>query len=76
MLGYSQPVNDLRAAILEALDTLQTETGHDAQTLFGERVLEPEAMSPIAAHAAGIIEGAAIAFGLTALELIDEVDAF
>ncbi len=68
-------MNDLRAAVLEALDTLRTETGHDAEALFGERVLEPKDMSSAAAHAAGIIEGAGIALGLTALELIDEVDA-
>lgn len=68
-------MNDLRAAIIDALDTLRTETGRDADALFGERVLEPPAMSPCAAHAAGIIEGAGIALGLTALEVIDEVDA-
>jgi hypothetical protein len=32
-------------------------------------------MSVLAAHAMGIIEGAAIALGLTALELLDEVDS-
>jgi hypothetical protein len=32
-------------------------------------------MSPRAAHAAGIIEGAALALGLTARELLDEIDA-
>jgi hypothetical protein len=30
-------------------------------------------MSPLAAHAAGIIEGAGIALGVTALELLDEL---
>jgi hypothetical protein len=40
-----------------------------------ERVLEPEQMTPAAAHAAGIIEGATIALGVTALELLDEVAA-
>jgi hypothetical protein len=32
-------------------------------------------MTARAAHAAGVIEGAAIALGLTALELLDEIDA-
>jgi hypothetical protein len=68
-------VSDLQAAVLDALATLRAETGHDADALFGDRVLEPADMSPSAAHAAGIIEGAGIALGLTALELLDEVDA-
>jgi hypothetical protein len=63
----------LHAAIAEALDILTTETGHDADALFGERVLEPAQMSARAAHAAGIVEGAGIALGLTALELLDEI---
>lgn len=68
-------MNDLRAAIIDAIETLCIETGQDAEALFGERVLEAPDMSPCAAHAAGIIEGAGIALGLTALELLDEVDA-
>jgi hypothetical protein len=63
----------LRAAHVEAMEILTTETGHDADALFGERVLEPAQMSPRAAHAAGIIEGAGIALRLTALELLDEL---
>jgi hypothetical protein len=63
----------LRAALVEAMEILTTETGHDADELFGERVLEPAQMSPLAAHAAGIIEGAGIALGVTALELLDEL---
>lgn len=68
-------MNDLQRAVRDALTTLETETGRDLEQLFGERVLEPDQMTPLAAHAAGIIEGAAIALGLTALELLDEVDA-
>ena len=68
-------MSELRAAIVEAVDTLRTETGRDVEALFGERVIEPTTMSPAAAHAAGIIKGAGIALGLTALELLDEVDA-
>jgi hypothetical protein len=68
-------MSDLRAAVLEALSTLESETGRDPDALFGERVLEPGDMSPLAAHAAGVIEGAGIALGLTALELLGEVDA-
>jgi len=68
-------MNELRAAIHDALDSLRTDTGLDAEALFGDRVLEPANMTAVSAHAAGIIEGAAIAFGLTALELLDEIDA-
>jgi len=63
----------LRAAIVEAMEILTTETGQDADALFGERVLEPTQMSPLAAHAAGVIEGAGIALRLTALELLDDL---
>lgn len=68
-------MNELRIVVLEALETLRTETSYDADALFGEHVLAPADMSPGAAHAAGIIEGAGIALGLTALELLDELDA-
>jgi hypothetical protein len=74
MPRYAQAMDSaLRAAIIEAMEILTAETGHDADALFGERVLEPARMSPSAAHAAGIIEGAGIALGLTALELLDEL---
>jgi len=65
----------LHATLVEALDTLVEETGLDAEGLFGERVLEPAQMSAQAAYAAGVVEGAAIALGLTALELLDELRA-
>lgn len=68
-------MNSLRSSVLEALAVLETDTGQDRDALFGDRVLEPTHMSPRAAHAAGIIEGAALALGLTALELLDEVKA-
>jgi hypothetical protein len=67
--------SDLEAALREAIDTVLTETGHAADPLFGDRVLEAGQMSPEAAHAAGILEGAALAFGLTVLELLDEIDS-
>lgn len=54
------------------METLAQETGKDGEALFGERVLSPAQMSPSAAHAFGIIEGAGIALGLTALEVLDE----
>jgi hypothetical protein len=68
-------MDELRAAVIEARQELQEQTGLDAEALFGARVLEPDDMSARAAHAAGIIEGAAIAMALTALELLDELDA-
>lgn len=68
-------MNELRAAVMEAREELEAETGLDQEALFGARTLEPHEMTPRAAHAAGVIEGAAIALGLTALELLDEIDA-
>ena len=68
-------MDELRAAVIEAREELRAETGLDQEALFGARVVEPHDMSARAAHAAGIIEGAAIALGLTALELLDEIDA-
>jgi hypothetical protein len=68
-------VDELRAAVIEAREELLAETGLAQDALFGERILEPCEMTARAAHAAGLIEGAAIALGLTALELLDEVDA-
>jgi hypothetical protein len=68
-------MDELRAAVIEAREELLAETGLDQEALFGERVLEPQDMTARAAHAAGIIEGAAIALGVTALELLDEMIA-
>ncbi len=65
--------NTLRAALAEAMEVLAIETGLDVDSLFGERVLDPSQMSAAAAHAAGIVEGAGIALGLTAVELLDEL---
>ena len=67
--------SSLHATLVEALETLVRDTGLDAEGLFGERVLEPARMSAQAAHAAGMVEGAAIALGVTALELLDELRA-
>ena len=65
----------LREAVGQALATLQQATGRNAEELFGERALgELDTLASEAAHAAGIIEGAAIACGLTALDLLDEFD--
>jgi hypothetical protein len=66
-------MSDIENALTEALETLTQATGLDADALFGERVIEADAMSPTAAHAAGVIEGAGIALGLTALELLGEL---
>lgn len=67
-------MGDLRIAVLQALAILEKDTGQDRDALFGDRVQEPAQMAPRAAHAAGIIEGAALALGITALELLDEVE--
>lgn len=68
-------MDDLEASIIEAADTLKTTTGKDLHALFRDRYLdEPGALpSPEAQRAAGIVEGAAIALGLTVNELLDEL---
>lgn len=68
-------MNSLQITLFEALDLLVSATNQSADALFGDRVLEPDALPPSAAHAMGLIEGAAIALGLTPLELLDQVDA-
>ena len=65
----------LSDAIADAMKVLTTETGLEVDVLFGDRVLDPSQMSSRAAHAVGLIEGAAIMAGMTALELLDEVRA-
>jgi hypothetical protein len=65
---------DLREAITEALETLTAATGLDNEQLFGERVIADLSTLPSgAAFAAGVIEGAGVALGLTGLELLDEL---
>jgi hypothetical protein len=65
---------ELREAVNEALDTLTTVTGADADDLFGTRVVENLETLPAAAAYAGVfIEGAALACGLTVLEFLDLV---
>jgi hypothetical protein len=67
-------MSDLLLSLREAATILETETCHELELLFGERPLEPEQLSPAAAHAFGLIEGAAIALNVTALELLDELN--
>jgi hypothetical protein len=65
--------NELRVLLREAMDVLSAATHHDANALFGGRVFEPADRSPTAAHAMGVVEGAAVALGMTALELLNEM---
>jgi hypothetical protein len=67
-------MRDLQTTVREAMASLVNETGLDPDELFGDRVLELERLPGAAAHAAGLMEGAAIALGLTVLELLDELD--
>ena len=65
---------DLFDALREALDIVRNETGHSADELFGDRVLGKLGnLAPPAAHAAGVLEGAGVALGLTPLELLVEL---
>jgi hypothetical protein len=67
--------DDLITAVTEALETLTSTTGLDTEQLFGERViLDLSTLPSQAAFAAGVIEGAGVALGLTALELLDELN--
>jgi len=68
-------MDDLEAAIIEAADTLKAATGQELRALFRDRYLdEPGVLpSPDAQRAAGLVEGAAIALGLTVNELLDEL---
>jgi hypothetical protein len=68
-------MDELQAAIIEAAETLKAATGKDLHALFRDRFLdEPGALpSPEAQRAAGLVEGAAIALGLTVNELLDEL---
>jgi hypothetical protein len=66
--------HDLLDALRQALDIVRTETDHSADELFGARVLgELAHLASPAAHAAGVLEGAGVALGLTTLELLDEL---
>lgn len=68
-------MDDLEAAIYEAADILKAATGKDLHTLFRDRYLDEAGAlpSPDAQRAAGLVEGAAIALGLTVDELLDEL---
>lgn len=64
--------DDLLEAAREALETLMN-AGQTVDQLFGERSVTPEQLAPVNAHAMGVIEGAGIALGLTAIELLGEL---
>ena len=64
--------SDLIAAVQEALGTL-TEAGHPVDAIFGDRSTLPEQLESDVAYAVGIVDGAGIALGLTAIELLDEL---
>jgi hypothetical protein len=65
---------DLLEAVRDALEVLKAAPGLDAEALFRERVLgELTQLPPEAAHAAGVLEEAGVALGLTTLELLDEL---
>ena len=68
-------MSDLRQAVEEALALLKAVTSASSDELFGDRIIDVPGRLPAAAErAAGIIEGAALAPGLTALELLDQLE--
>lgn len=67
-------MDELHEGIAEALDILKTSTGASIDQLFGDRLVDqPDTLSPTAERATGFIEGAALALGLTVLELLDHL---
>ena len=57
-----------------AIESLRAETGLEAEALFGDRVLDASEMTPTTAYAFGMIDGAALALGLTSIELADQLE--
>ncbi len=64
--------DDLTLSIRDALETLLA-AGHDVESVFGDRSLEVRAQSADVAYAIGTIDGAGVALGLTAIELLYEL---
>ena len=62
----------LREAIVDAAELIRAEVGASASAAFDELVPFSTGGSLEAAHAIGLIEGAALALGVTPLELLDE----
>lgn len=62
----------LREAIVDAAERIRAGTGAPVSTAFDELVPVDTAGSHGAAHAMGFIEGAALALGVTPIELLDE----
>ncbi len=66
---------DLRKDVTKALSDLVAGTKSDLRQLFDRREASPlDGLSAPAAYAQGVIEGAAVALGMTPLELLDELD--
>ena len=64
--------DELHQAVRDAVLGIRAETGRAASEYFeGSDPIEPPAS--VASHGVGVIEGAAIALGLTPLELLDEL---
>ncbi|MCC6873613.1 MAG: hypothetical protein IT378_04820 [Sandaracinaceae bacterium] len=58
--------SELREALIEAAEAIRAETGRSAWAVFEEGA-QPQS------HAVGLFEGAALALGLTPLEVLDEL---
>ena len=64
----------LRPVIVEAADHIHAETGTSAWSAFEELVPSDAVRTPAASHAVGLVEGAALALGMTPIELLDNLD--
>ncbi len=64
----------LRSAIVEAAECVRAETGASAWAAFEALVPADAARTRAASHAVGLIAGAALALGMTPIELLDELD--
>lgn len=64
--------DDLVAAVGHAAAIIRAWTGNAASEYF-DNLREVAAGPPEACHAVGVIEGAAIALGMTPIELLDDL---
>lgn len=65
---------DLQEAIANAAECISGETNTSAWRVFEELVPSVFVRTPDGLHAVGVIEGAALALGVTPIELLDDLE--
>ena len=63
--------DELAEALAEAVEILH-DLGRPIEDVLGEDRVTVADQTPTVAHALGVIEGAAVALGVTAIEVLDE----